>query len=205
MKHPSGPTEAGHHVLAFVAVLAVVAIGVRAWAQTPERFGFGEPASREAIAPLDIDVRPDGTGLPAGQGSAREGEVVYAKHCAACHGAKGEGGPADPLVNAEPKGIPPFGPAYEQWRAGRTDVPFTIGNFWPYATTVFDYVRRAMPPAAPGSLTPNETYAVVAWLLAQNGIIGDDAVMNAETLPKVVMPARKMFVPDDRKGGRTVR
>ena len=174
-------------------------------AQTPERFGFGEPAPRELIAALDIDVRPDGTGLPPGRGTAREGAAIYAKQCAACHGAKGEGGVADPLVGVVPKGVPPFGPAYEQWRGSRPDVPFTIGNYWPYATTVFDYVRRAMPPTAPGSLTADETYALVAWLLAQNGIVGDDAVMSAETLPKVVMPARRMFVPDDRKGGRAIR
>lgn len=174
-------------------------------AQVPERFGFGEPAPRELIAALDIDVRPDGTGLPPGRGTARDGAPLYAKQCAACHGAKGEGGAADPLVGAEPKGVPPFGPAYEQWRGSRPDVPFTIGNYWPYASTVFDYVRRAMPPTAPGSLTAEETYALVAWLLAQNGIIAEDAVMSAETLPKVVMPARRMFVPDDRKGGKVVR
>jgi len=174
-------------------------------AQTPDRFGFGTPAPRELIAALDIDVRPDGTGLPPGRGTAREGAALYAKQCAACHGANGEGGAADALVGSEPKGMPPFGPAYEQWRGSRPDVPFTIGNYWPYATTVFDYVRRAMPPTAPGSLTADETYALVAWLLAQNGIVGEDAVMSAETLPKVVMPARRMFVPDDRKGGRVVR
>ncbi|MBI2185490.1 MAG: cytochrome c [Acidobacteria bacterium] len=185
-------------------MLAVAAVTVVA-AQTPDRFGFGQPAPREVIAALDIDVRPDGTGLPPGRGTAREGAAVYATQCAACHGAKGEGGAADPLVGADPKGVPPFGPAYEQWRGNRPDVPFTIGNYWPYATTVFDYVRRAMPPTAPGSLTSDETYAVVAWLLAQNGIIGEDAVMSAETLPKVVMPARTRFAPDDRKGGRTIR
>jgi cytochrome c len=197
-------TELASWRLAFVCAACLCAIGV-ATAQTPERFGFGEPASREVIATLDTDVRPDGTGLPPGQGTVRDGAAVYAARCAACHGAKGEGGAADRLVGTEPTGMPPFGPAYEQWRAGRADVPFTIGNYWPYATTVFDYVRRAMPPSAPGSLTADDTYALAAWLLVQNGIIADDAVMNAETLPKVVMPARRMFVPDDRKGGRAVR
>ncbi|MBI3049754.1 MAG: c-type cytochrome [Acidobacteria bacterium] len=182
-----------------------VACGIAAAAQTPERFGIGQPAPPELIAALDIDVRPDGTGLPPGRGTAREGAQVYARHCAACHGAKGEGGSADSLVGPEPKGMAPFGPAYEQWRSGRPDVSFTIGNYWPYATTIFDYVRRAMPPPAPESLTADETYSVVAWLLAQNGIIGEDTVMSAETLPKVVMPARSRFVRDDRKGGRTIR
>jgi mono/diheme cytochrome c family protein len=187
------------------ALLVVIALVTSVSAQAPERFGFGEPAPREVIAALDTDVRPDGTGLPPGRGVAREGGAIYAAQCAACHGAKGEGGAADRLVGAEPKGLPPFGPAYEQWRGSRPDVPFTIGNYWPYAATVFDYVRRAMPPSAPGSLTADQTYAVVAWLLAQNGIIGDETVMNAETLPKVLMPARTMFVPDNRRGGRTVR
>ena len=80
---------------------------------------------------------------------------------------------AEALVGAEPKSSAPFGPAYEQWRSGRADVPFTVGNYWPYATTIFDYVRRAMPASAPGSLTANETYSLVAWLLASNGVIAD--------------------------------
>ena len=186
-------------------VVLAAAFAATAAAQAPERFGFGTPAPRELVAALDTDVRPDGTGLPPGRGTAREGAAGYAARCAACHGANGEGGTADRLVGAEPKGMPPFGPAYEQWRADRPDLPFTIGNFWPYAPTVFDYVRRAMPPTAPGTLSADDAYALVAWLLARNGIIAEDAVMDAGTLPKVVMQARKMFVPDDRKGGRTVR
>jgi S-disulfanyl-L-cysteine oxidoreductase SoxD len=171
----------------------------------PQRYGFGKPAPQELITRLDTDVRPDGTGLPAGRGSASAGADVYARHCAACHGAKGEGGQADALVGAEPAGIAPFGPQYEQWRRDRPDVPFTVGNFWPYATTLFDYVRRAMPPSAPGTLSPDEVYSVVAWLLARNGIIPETDAMTAESLPKVVMPARTRFVPDDRRGGRQVR
>ena len=171
----------------------------------PKRFGLGTPATREQIAALDIDIRPDGTGLPAGGGTAGEGGDVYSRKCAACHGANGEGGSAEALVGAEPVTMAPFGPAYEQWRGSRPDVPFTIGNYWPYATTIFDYVRRAMPASAPGSLTANETYSLVAWLLARNGIIGATDPMNAETLPRVRMPARARFVPDDRKGGKIVK
>lgn len=171
----------------------------------PKRYGIGTAATPEQIAPLDIDVRPDGTGLPAGRGTVAAGGAIYTQKCAACHGANGEGGTADVLVGGEPKDTAPFGPAYEQWRSGRTDVPFTIGNYWPYATTLFDYVRRAMPASAPGSLTADDTYALVAWLLAKNGVVGDDAVMTAETLPRVQMPARKRFVPDNRKGGSEVR
>jgi cytochrome c len=84
-------------------------------------------------------------------------------------------------------------------------VPLTIGNYWPYATTIFDYVRRAMPATAPGSLNANDTYAVVAWLLARNNIVPESAVMNAETLPRVAMPARARFVRDNRTGGRDVK
>lgn len=191
-------------LLASVGV--TIAVTAVATAQAPPpRFGFGEPAPRELIAALDIDVRPDGTGLPPGRGTAREGGEIYARQCAACHGPKGEGGPADRLVGAEPRGLPPFGPEYERWRAGRPDEPFTIGNYWPYAATLFDYIRRAMPANLPGILTADETYGLVAWLLAQNGIVADTAVMNAETLPKVTMPAHTRFVPDDRRGGRDVK
>lgn len=188
-----------------VSVVCVASVLIAAAQEPPRRLGFGEPASPELIASLDTDVRPDGTGLPDGRGSAREGAAVYAGQCASCHGPKGEGGSADVLVGAEPRGTAPFGPDYERWRAGRPDAPFTIGNYWPYAPTLFDYVRRAMPLNAPGTLTADDTYRAVAWLLAQNGIIPEDAVMSRETLPKVVMPARRIFVPDTRRGGREVR
>jgi S-disulfanyl-L-cysteine oxidoreductase SoxD len=130
---------------------------------------------------------------------------VYAQKCAACHGANGEGGTADVLVGAEPKSSAPFGPEYERWRGTRPDVPFTIGNYWPYATTLFDYMRRAMPATAPGSLSADETYALVAWLLAKNEIIAESDMMNRETLPRVRMPARARFVPDNRRGGAEVK
>jgi cytochrome c len=193
-----------NRLLTLVAAILVVAAVVVAQSP-PRRVGLGTPATPEQIAAVDIDVGPDGDGLPPGGGSAREGADVYAQKCAACHGANGEGGTADPLVGAEPKETLPFGPDYERWRGGRPDVPFTIGNYWPYATTIFDYVRRAMPASAPGSLTADETYALTAWLLARNGIIADAAVMNAETLPRVRMPARARFVRDNRKGGAEVK
>ncbi len=191
-------------VLTLVAAILVVTAVVVAQSP-PRRVGLGTPATPEQVAALDIDVSPDGAGLPPGGGSAREGAGVYAQKCAACHGANGEGGTADPLVGAEPTETLPFGPDYERWRSGRPDVPFTIGNYWPYATTIFDYVRRAMPASTPGSLTADETYALTAWLLARNGIIADAAVMNAETLPRVRMPARARFVRDNRKGGAEVK
>jgi cytochrome c len=189
----------------FAHVSLAFALVVVASAQAPPPFGIGTPATRSEIATLDIDVRPDGTGLPPGSGTSREGGEIYARACAACHGANGEGGSADALVGAEPKATAPFGTEYERWRGERRDVPFTIGNYWPYATTIFDYVRRAMPANAPGTLTPNETYSLVAWLLWKNEIIADSEAMNAETLPRIVMPAHARFAPDDRAGGRAVR
>ena len=160
-------------------------------AGAPERFSFGSEASEARVALWDIDVRPDGEGLPAGHGAVAAGEAVYAAHCVACHGPTGMEGPYDVLVGAAP---------WEAWPGART-----IGGYWPYATTLFDYIRRAMPQLAPGTLTADETYAVIAYILYLNGIVGDDAVMDAETLQAVVMPARDRFVADDRRGGPEVR
>ena len=166
------------------------------------RFGFGRPAAPDEIAAWDIDVMPDGAGLPEGSGTAESGAPVYAAQCAVCHGPAGEGGVADRLVGYDPESTPPFGPRYEAWRAGRDDVAFSVGNYWPYATTLFDYIRRAMPSDAPGTLAPDEVYGLVAWILAENGIVAADAVMNAETLPAVEMPARDIFVPQERRSLR---
>ena len=154
----------------------------------PETFGFGRPATPETIAALDIDVMPDGTGLPPGSGTAADGARTWGRACRGCHGRDGEGGTAAPLVGRDPSGR-----------------PFTVGNLWPYATTLYDYINRAMPRPTPGTLTPDQVYSLVAWILAKNEIITEDAVMNAETLPAVVMPARNRFVPDDRRGGPEVR
>ena len=171
----------------------------------PERFGFGEPASDTLIDARDIDVRPDGVGLPPGQGTAQTGDGLYQQRCAGCHGREGEGGTANRLVSAESTGVPPFGPEYEAWRGDGRDVPLTVGNYWPYATTLFDYIRRAMPTSEPGSLSANDVYGLTAWLLAANGIIGHTDVMNARTLPTVEMPGRDLFVPDDRLDSTQVR
>ena len=191
--------------LLMIAAAMFIASALTAAQSAPKRYGIGTPATPDQIAAVDIDVRPDGTGLPPGSGSAREGAPIYAQKCASCHGANGEGGTGDALVSAAPNTIAPFGPEYEQWRGNRPDVPFTIGNYWPYATTIFDYLRRAMPASAPGTLTADETYALTAWLLAKNNIIAETDPMNADTLPRVRMPARARFVPDNRKGGSEVR
>jgi S-disulfanyl-L-cysteine oxidoreductase SoxD len=173
-------------VAAFLLGLSTAAV----LAQAPARFGFGRPATPAEIAAIDIDVRPDGTGLPAGRGTAAEGATVYASKCASCHGKTGKEGPNDVLVGREPRTGFPF--------AQDPKLPHTIGNYWPYAATVFDYVRRAMPPTAPGSLTDAEVFALTAFLLHANELIPADAVMDRTTLPKVQMPARQYFTPDTR-------
>ena len=174
------------------AVGLIVVAQAQQQTQPPPRFGFGRPATPAEIAAWDIDVGPDGKGLPAGRGTAAEGAVTYAAKCAACHGKTGKEGPNDVLVGREPRGVFPSGKEIEVRR--------TIGNYWPYATTVFDYVRRAMPTPTPGSLTDDEVYGLVAFLLAANEIIPADAVMDATTLPKVAMPAHDKFVIDPRGG-----
>jgi cytochrome c len=179
------------------------AVHASAAAAPPSSYQLGRPIDSSALKKIDLDVDPGGASLPAGSGNATAGLVVYAAKCAMCHGAKGEGLPASTgrpaspkLVGREPREGFPFGRDPKHAK--------TIGNYWPYATTVFDYVRRAMPITAPGTLTPEETYSVVAWLLAENEIIPRDAEMNAKTLPAVKMPAAGRFVLDDR-AGRTVR
>lgn len=172
-------------------------------AAPPSSYALGSPIDSAALRKIDIDVDPSGASLPPGSGNAAAGLVVYASKCASCHGAKGEGRAASPGIAAAPKIV---------GRDPREGFPFgrdpkhvkTVGNYWPYATTVYDYVHRAMPLTAPGTLTPDETYAVVAWLLAENEIIARDAEMNAKTLPAVKMPAAGRFVVDDRSG-KTVK
>ncbi len=160
--------------------------------QPPERYGFGRVATEREIAMLDIDVRPDGKGLPPGQGNSVRGREIYIAKCSACHGATGVEGPNDRLVVGDTTLV----------KSRRVK---TIGNYWPYATTVFDYVRRAMPFNAPGSLTDEEVYSLTAYLLHANGLIDAKKELNAKSLPQVVMPAKKYFVPDDRQDGPVIR
>ncbi|MBB2961371.1 c-type cytochrome [Methylobacterium sp. R2-1] len=150
-----------------------------------EPLGIGRPASSETIAAWDIDVRPDGQGLPPGRGSVRDGAGLYAARCAACHGARGEGAAAEALAG----GLGSLASA-KPLR--------TVGSFWPYATTLFDYVRRAMPFDAPQSLTPDETYAVSAYVLHLNGLLPEEASLDATSLPRVAMPNRDGFTADPR-------
>ena len=170
------------HVLAAVAVLAgLTALPCAARAAAQESPGLGRPATTEQVAGWDISIPPDGSGLPPGSGTAREGAPIFAAKCQGCHGAEGAGQPNDRLVG----GIGTL----------KSQSPVrTVGSYWPYATTLFDYLRRAMPLPQPQSLTADETYALAAYLLERNGIIKAGDKMNAKTLPRVVMPNRDSFI-----------
>jgi len=146
-------------------------------------FDFGRPASSDEIKLWDIDVRPDGKGLPDGSGTVGHGKEVFAENCAACHGDNGQGGIKDRLVGGQ--------------GTLASDNPIkTVGSFWPYATTLFDYIHRAMPYQAPGSLSVDDYYALTAYILSLNGILPPDGKLDKETLPKVKMPNRDGFIPD---------
>lgn len=148
---------------------------------------IGTPVTEQDLAAWNIDIAPDGRGLPAGSGDVATGAHVFAEKCAACHGAEGQGGLGDPLVG----GLGSLASA----RPKRT-----VGSYWPYATTLFDYIRRAMPYNAPQSLSADEVYAVSAFLLNRNGIVPADTRLDAASLPRVVMPNRNGFVSDPRPG-----
>ncbi len=161
------------------------------------RFDFGEPATPERIALWDIDIGPDGAGLPPGSGAVERGETLYRLQCVQCHGARGEGSRFEALAGRIPGDAFPF----NEDRGG----PITVGSYWPYATTLFDYIRRAMPQAAPGTLPPDDVYALTAFLLQLNGILESGDTLDQDSLPRIVMPARDRFVRDDRRGGPEVR
>jgi len=142
---------------------------------------LGRPLTPEEIGKLDLTVAPDGNGLPAGSGSVSAGAKVYAEKCQSCHGAKGQGGPQDQLTG----GVGTIASA----KPVKTPV-----SYWPSATTIFDYVRRAMPLQSPQSMTDDEVYAVTAYLLSVDKIVSEDAVLDAKSLPQVKMPNRDGFV-----------
>lgn len=173
-----------HKSITIAAAMALLLVAVDT-APSAERIHLGRPATAADIAAWDIDVTGDGKGLPAGRGSVAEGRTLFTEVCAACHGDKGQGGAADVLVGgrgtlATPKPVK------------------TIGSFWPYAPTIFDYVNRAMPFNAPQSLTPNQVYAVTAYLLFLNGIVPEDTTLDAAALAKIEMPNRNGFTADPR-------
>ena len=160
-------------VLLVAGLLAPVCVA----AESP---GLGEAVSAEDVRAIDYVVLPDGRGLPAGEGTAAEGAAVYAEHCIACHGEGGVDGISDRLVGGHGT------------IAGERPLK-TVGSYWPYATTLFSYIRRAMPYQTPGSLETDDVYALTAYILHLNGIVTEDAAINAETLPAVRMPNRDNF------------
>lgn len=162
--------------------------------KNPLKFGFGRLATAKEIAKWNIAIRPDGKGLPAGEGTALKGKAIYVLKCAACHAPDGR----------EIPGVKLLGPPLISDTSAKSK-PKTIGNYWPYATTLFDYIRRSMPYNLPGSLSNTEVYSLTAFLLNSNKILKDDAIMNAQTLPMVVMPAKKLFIKDDRHGGPEIK
>jgi cytochrome c len=166
-------------------IFAVMASAVPALAQTQGDYGIGRSATPAEIAGWNIDIGRDGSNLPPGSGTVDHGREVFDQQCSACHGSKGEGGVGDRLVGgqgtiATPKPIK------------------TVGSFWPYAPTLFDYIRRAMPQNAPQSLSNDDVYAVSAYILNMNGLLAADAVLDAKTLSAIKMPNRNMFVGDPR-------
>jgi S-disulfanyl-L-cysteine oxidoreductase SoxD len=163
----------------FALCAALIIVAAPAAAQAPQ---FGRPIAPADIAPWDISIGPDGTGLPPGRGTVAQGEAVYAAKCQACHGGKAAGRPNDALVGGKGSLAPDKAPVK------------TVGSYWPYATTLFDYIRRAMPFQESQSLTSDEVYAVSAYILQLNDIIGKDDVLDAQTLPNVRMPNRDGFM-----------
>jgi S-disulfanyl-L-cysteine oxidoreductase SoxD len=154
-----------------------------AWAQSPN---LGRVAAPEDLAAWDISIGPDGAGLPPGKGTPQQGEAVFVAKCLACHGEKAAGKPNDALVGG--RGT----------LAGDQATVKTVGSFWPHATTLFDYLRRAMPLNESKSLSNDEVYAVVAYVLHLNGIVGENDTIDAQTLPKVRMPNADGFVTFSR-------
>jgi cytochrome c len=160
----------------------------------PGTFDFGTPASAQEIAAVAIAVAPDGKGLPAGKGTYAEGKTVYENACAACHGVDLKGVAGLPNM---PSG-PPLRLSGGRGTLNTPNPVMTVESYWPHATTLFDYVRRAMPFQAPGSLTADEIYAVLAYILAEGNVIDKTTVLDAQTLPRVQMPNRDGFIPDPR-------
>ena len=150
------------------------------------RYDIGREATSDEVRARDISVRPDGVGLPSGHGTPDEGGRVYAAKCSSCHGDGGEGVAHYPALVGGQGSLTSVKPLR------------TVGSYWPYATTVWDHIHRTMPYMEPGTLTPNETYSVTAYILFLNGIVDEDLELNEKTLPKVKMPNRDGFVPDPR-------
>jgi cytochrome c len=170
-----------HESEAGIAVVAFLLFAAPAAAEGPN---LGQPISQTDLAPWDLTIMPDGTGLPPGSGTPALGKQLFADNCAICHGDNGKGGIVEAVVADNP---PPL--------SGPGSIK-SIGNFWPAATTIFDFIRRAMPFTQPLTLTDDQVYALTAYLLNINKVIGDMEVMDAKSLPQVKMPNRDNFFPE---------
>jgi cytochrome c len=164
----------------FIVAAGVAALALTAGIAAAESPHLGKPIPPSDFAAWDLNILPDGSNLPSGSGTPAEGQKVFAEKCAACHGEKGEGGLAARVIGGPPKATLDGGKG--------------IANYYPYATTVFDFIRRSMPWSAPRTLTDHEVYALTAYILAANKLIPEAEEMNATTLPKVKMPNRDNFV-----------
>lgn len=167
--------------MSMLRIFAVLGLLLPLVASAQDGPGLGEPLSEDRVAELDFVVMPGGEGLPEGSGDARSGAALYRQHCLACHGENGRDGISDALAGGQGTIA---GPVPDK----------TVGSYWPYATTLFDYIRRAMPYLTPGVLSDDDVYALTAYVLHLNGIIGDGDTMNRDTLPAVRMPNRDNFV-----------
>ncbi len=169
-----------------LAVLLAAICGAAGAQQADKAFGFGQPATEAELAHF-VSPLPDGRGLPKGSGTVQQGEKLYTQHCMACHGANLEGGIGDRLIGGRGTLVANSGPPVK-----------TVESYWPYATTLFDYTKRAMPFTAPGSLTDDEVYALTAYILSKAGAIQPDQVMDQTSLPQVRMHNRDGFKPAGR-------
>ncbi len=161
----------------------VPTVGMTGEADFTDEYGIGRPAEDHEIQAWNIDVAPTGQGLPPGQGTVEQGGEVYAEKCAVCHGPTGVEGPETILVGG-------------RGSLGSAEPLKTVGSYWPFATTLYDYIYRAMPLTAPQSLSSDEVYSVIAWLLNRNGVIPEEAVIDATSLVEIHMPNRDGFVPE---------
>src|ERR1700755_572529 len=168
-----------------IIVTLVALVVSTASVRTQSRYGIGRIATPDEIAGWNIDVGRDGSGLPAGSGNVSHAHDIFVEQCAGCHGDKGEGAIGDRLVGG-------------QGTLATAKPVRTVGSYWPYAPTLFDYIRRAMPQNAPQSLSNDDVYAVSAYILNLNGLLPSDATLDAKTLSAIKMPNRNMFVGDPR-------
>jgi S-disulfanyl-L-cysteine oxidoreductase SoxD len=185
------------NLLAWLMLGSVAALGLcqAAWAQSP-RYGLGKTPAPEEIRAWDISIGPEGKELPPGSGTAKEGARLFAEKCASCHGATGSGGPAPMLI--KPESTPKHPLSCLSPCIGPNNV---MARHSPYATTIWDYIHRAMPFGQEGTLKPDEVYALTAFLLYKNGVIKEDDVLNQQTLPQVKMPNRNGYAIPDWKPG----